>query len=112
MNHSNTRNVKDSETVRGARPPLQLPDFTALAGPDGEIVLVPRFMVPLAELQIEGARKTADMPFDMAKHGVSSQFSLHYFSDIWLWGQPRRLPVYDSSVVAEGRLYADPEPVS
>jgi hypothetical protein len=25
--------------------------------------------------------------------------------------QPRRLPIYDSALVAEGRFYADPEPV-
>ena len=107
MNRSYSHGDSGADTV----PALQLPDFTRLQGPNGEIVLVPRFMVPLAELQMEGVRKSAEMPLDEAKNGVSLHLIIDYVVDIWVMAKPRRLPLYDSSIIAEGRLYADPEPV-
>jgi hypothetical protein len=107
MNPSYNRDDNNMATT----PALQLPDFTSLPGPNGEMILVPRYMVPLVESHLEGMRHIAEMPLDQAKNGVSLSLPMDYFLDIWIMPQPRRLPIYDSSIVAEGRLYADPEPV-
>lgn len=107
MNHSSTC----ADTTSNAVPALQLSDFSNIRGPNGEIILVPRYMVPLAELRLEGVRQAAEMPLHEAKNGVCLQLIIHYFFDISILDQPRRLPIYDSALVAEGRVYADPEPV-
>jgi hypothetical protein len=69
--NSTRREIDSDRGEQLVRPGLHLPDFTTLPGPNGENVLVPRYMVPLAEIQIEGVRKTYEMPLDQAKNGVS-----------------------------------------
>lgn len=57
-------------------------DFTKLEGPDGETFLVPRFMVPVAELHMDVVKKTSEMPLDKAKNGVSPLITTCHSSDI------------------------------
>lgn len=69
MNQTNETNETNPQSGH-VRPPLNLPDFVNLAGPNGEVVLVPRFMVPATAVQLEGARRADEMPLDEATDGV------------------------------------------
>jgi hypothetical protein len=57
-------------------PAIQLRDFTTLHGPNGELVSVPRYMVPLVELQMAGMRQTGEMPLEQVKNGVSVHLTI------------------------------------
>lgn len=57
-------------TDPNAPPALHISDFCNLRGPNGEIILVPRYMVPLVELRLEGIRQASELPLHVAKNGV------------------------------------------
>lgn len=44
--------------------------------------MVPRFMVPVAELHLDVVKKTSEMPLDKAKNGVSPLITTCHSSDI------------------------------
>lgn len=54
--------------------------FSELEGPTGQVVLVPRFMVPAAMTAFDAIRYADNMNVDQADGGVSSKYFFNFLN--------------------------------